>query len=92
MNTEFFWTTLAALEDIQELPGDANSINIESTDDEPESHYSATESDKAFIVSDKIENSQDDGDSDYEPPDVKSEDSSGRSDENEVRIRLSLVD
>ncbi|KAJ5808836.1 hypothetical protein N7474_010105 [Penicillium riverlandense] len=84
MNSQVFWKTPTVLESIKEQPeDDEGSIDIESTDGESESDYSATESDKEFIVSDYLGHGQDEDESEYEPPDVEADELSDSTDEDE---------
>ncbi|KAJ5819494.1 hypothetical protein N7474_005085 [Penicillium riverlandense] len=85
MSSQVFWKTPTVLESIGEQPeDDESSIDIESTDGETESDYSATKSDEEFVVSDYLEHGQDDDESEYEPPDVETDELSESADENEV--------
>lgn len=71
------WITPSVLDGISEVPDD--SIDISDTDNESESHYSATQSDEDFVVPDDI--SEPHADVDYDPDDAPSL----TSDESEVQ-------
>ncbi|KAJ5588719.1 hypothetical protein N7537_011397 [Penicillium hordei] len=84
MDTEFPYRSPAALGIIRELSEEEKSINIQFTDDEDEPSCSETESDKEFVVPDDIQLTKPEDDSDYEPPDCDTEQSTHTSDESEV--------
>ncbi|KAJ6118769.1 hypothetical protein N7471_013389 [Penicillium samsonianum] len=83
MDTEFLYHIPAGLDSIPELSEEENSINIQSTDDEYEPSCSETESDKEFVVPDDIQLTKPEDDSDYEPPDCDTEQTTHASDESE---------
>ncbi|KAJ5644235.1 uncharacterized protein N7484_006742 [Penicillium longicatenatum] len=72
------WITPSALPSILEL-ADEDGIDIVHTEDESESEYSQTESDRVFVVPD--EGSEATGDNEYEPPEIISTTSSDEEDD-----------
>lgn len=60
------WITPSVLDGAPDVPDD--SIDISDTENESESHYSATESDKDFVVPDDISLEE----VDYDPDDAPS--------------------